>query len=106
MGLSSIKKIHSETKDSLIEIKNNSQGNNSKVEEAENKINDLEHEEEINNRSEQREVKRIQKYDDSISSLWDNFKRFNICIIRVPEGGEKEQEIENLFDKNNERKPP
>ena len=35
----------------------------------------------------------------SISSLWGNFKRSNICIIGVPEGEEKEQEIENLFEK-------
>ena len=34
--LSSIKKIQSETKDTLIEIKNNLQGNNSRVDEAEN----------------------------------------------------------------------
>ena len=34
--------------------------------------------------------KRIQKYEDSVSSLWDNFKRSNICIIGVPEGEEKE----------------
>ena len=33
------------------------------------------------------------------SRLWDNFKRFNICIIGVPEGEEKEQEIGNLFKK-------
>ena len=33
--LSSIKKIQSETKDTLIEIKNNLQGNNSRVDEAE-----------------------------------------------------------------------
>ena len=32
-------------KDSQIEIKNNLQGNNSKVDEAENQINDLEHKE-------------------------------------------------------------
>ena len=43
--LSSIKMIQSETKDTLIEIKNNLQGNNSKVDEAENQINDLEHKE-------------------------------------------------------------
>ena len=47
--LSSIKKIQSETKDTLIEIKNNLQGNNSKVDEAENQINDLEHKEPKNN---------------------------------------------------------
>ena len=35
--------------------------------------------------------------EDNVSSLWDNFKRCNICIIRVPEGEEKEQEIGNLF---------
>ena len=34
--LSSIKKIQSETKDPLIEIKNNLQGNNGRVDEAEN----------------------------------------------------------------------
>ena len=46
-------------KDSLIEIKNNLQGNNSRVDEAENQINDLEHKEPVNNQSEQQEEKRI-----------------------------------------------
>ena len=41
--LKSIKKIQSEMKHSLIEIKNNLQGNNSRVDKAENEINDLEH---------------------------------------------------------------
>ena len=66
------------------------------MDEAENQINDLEHKEAKNNQSEQQE-KRIQKNVDSISSLWDNFKRSNIHIIGVPEGEEKEQEIGNLF---------
>ena len=40
--------------------------------------------------------KRIKKEnEESISSLWDNFKPSNICIIGVPEGEEKEQEIGN-----------
>ena len=55
------KKIQSETKDTLIEIKNNLQGNNSRVDEAENQINDMEHKEAKNNQSEKREGKRIQK---------------------------------------------
>ena len=29
--------------------------------------------------------------------LWDNFKRSNICIIGVPKGEKKVQEIGNLF---------
>ena len=41
--LSSIKKVQSETKDTLIEIKNNLQGNNSRVNETKTQINDLEH---------------------------------------------------------------
>ena len=39
--LSSIKKIQSETKNTLVEIKNNSQGNNRGVDKAKNQINDL-----------------------------------------------------------------
>ena len=38
-----LKKIQSEVKDILIEIKNNLQGNNSRMNEAENQINDLEY---------------------------------------------------------------
>ena len=48
--------------------------------------------------------KTIQKNEDSANSL--NFKRSNIHIIGMPEGEEKEQEIGNLFEKNNERKLP
>ena len=59
--LGSIKKIQSEMKDTLIEIKNYLQGNNSKMDEAKNQINDLEHKEEKNKQSEQQEDKRIKK---------------------------------------------
>ena len=48
-------------KDTLIKIKNNFQGNNSRVYKAKNQINDLEHKEAENNPSEQQEEKRIQK---------------------------------------------
>ena len=41
--LNSMKKIQSEMKDTLIEIKNNLQGNNSRMDEAKNQINDTEH---------------------------------------------------------------
>ena len=43
-----------------------------------------------NNQSEQQEEKIIQKYENSVSSLWDNFKHSNICIIGVPQCEEKE----------------
>ena len=43
--LNSIKNIQSEMKDTLIEKKNNLQGNNNRVDEAESQINDLGHRE-------------------------------------------------------------
>ena len=48
-------------KDTLIEIKNNIQGNNSRMDEAENHINGLEHKEAKNHHTEQQEEKRIPK---------------------------------------------
>ena len=85
-------------KDTLIEIKNK-QGLNSRVDEAKNQINDWKYKEAKTNQSEQQEEKRIQKPEDTVRSLWENFKHSNICIIRVPEGEKKEQEIGNLFEK-------
>ena len=49
----SIKMIQSEMKATLIEIRNNLQGVNSRVDEAENQINDLEHKEAKDIHSEQ-----------------------------------------------------
>ena len=43
-------------KDTLIEIKNNLQENNSRVDETENQINNLDHKEEKKNQSEQEET--------------------------------------------------
>ena len=54
--------------------------------------------------TENKKKKKIQNYEDSINSLWVNFKWPNVHIIQVPEGKEKEQEIGNLFEKNNARK--
>ena len=84
--ISSMKKIQSETKGTLIELKNNLQGNNNRVDEAENQINDLEHKEAKNKATRK---KGIQKNEITISSLWDNFKRSKNHIIEVPEGEEK-----------------
>ena len=53
-------------KDILTEIKNNLWGINSRVDEARNQINDLEHKEEISIHPEQQEEKRIQNNEDSI----------------------------------------
>ena len=52
-----------------------------------------------NNQSEHKKKKKSKKNEDSISSLWDNFKPSNIHFLRVLEGEEKEQEIGILFEK-------
>ena len=52
----------------LVKIKNNLQGNNCTVNEAENRINDLEYKEAKNNQSEQEEEKRIQENENRINS--------------------------------------
>ena len=44
----------------------------------------------------------FKKNEERLRNLWDNFKRPNIWIIGVPEEEEQEQDIENLFEKNNE----
>ena len=60
-NLNSIKKIQSEKKDTVIEIKNTLQGINSRVDNTENQISELEYKEAKNNQSEQHEEKRIHK---------------------------------------------
>ena len=60
VDLSNIKNVQSEMKGTLIEIKNNLQGNNSRVDKAENHTNDLELKEAKNKESEQQEEKKFQ----------------------------------------------
>ena len=86
-------------KDTLIEIKNNLQGINSRVDEAENQLSDLEHKEAKNNQSEQKEEKRIQKNEDSINSLWDNFKRSNIHLMGCQKEKRKSKKLEIYLKK-------
>ena len=35
--------------------------------------------------------------EDGLRELWDNVKCTNICIIKVPEGEEREKETEKIF---------
>ena len=82
------------------EIKKNTQGTNSEGKETRTQINDWEQKEEINIQLEQNEETRIQKSEERLRNLQNNFKRSNIRIRRVPsEEEEEEQEIENLLEK-------
>ena len=56
------------------EIKKNIQGTNSDGKETKSQINNLERKEEINSQPEQNEKTRIQKYEERLRNLWDNFE--------------------------------
>ena len=47
--------------------------------------------------AEQKREKRLKANEESLRELWDNVKCTNICIIGVPEGEEREKEIEKIF---------
>ena len=83
----------------LREIKENVQGTNSDGKETGTQINGVDQKEESNIQPEQNEERRIQKNEERLKNLWDNFKLSNIKIIGVPEGEEKEEQTENLFEK-------
>ena len=57
----------------------------------------MEQKEEINIQPEQNEETRIQKNEERLRNLQDNFKHSNIQIIGVSEGEEEKQEIKNLL---------
>ena len=89
-------KIEEEEKAMKNEMKENVQGTNNDRKETKNQIKHLEQKEKINIQPEQNEETRIWKNEERQRKLWDNFKHSN---IGVPEGGEEEEEIENLFKK-------
>ena len=66
-------KIKEEVKTIQSEIKKNIQGTNSERKETGSQINDLEQKEEINIHPEQNEETEIQKNEERLRNLWDNF---------------------------------
>ena len=82
----------------LRETKENVQGTNSEVKETGTQINGVDQKEERNIQPEKNEATRIQKNEERLRNLQDILKRSNIRIIRVPEGEEGEQKLENLFE--------
>ena len=83
-------KMNEQMKDTQSEIRQNIQRSNSDRKETRTQINDLEQKEEINIQLEQNEETRIQKNEEKLWNLRDNFKCSNIWIIGVPEGEEQE----------------
>ena len=71
-------KIEEEVKAMKSEIKENVQGTNSDRKETRTQISDLEQKEEINIQLEQNVETRIQKNEERLRNLWENFNHPNI----------------------------
>ena len=87
-------------------IKENVQATNSEGKETGIQINSVEQKEERNIQPEQNEETRIQKNEERLRNLQDNFKCSKIQIIGVPEGEEEEQKNWKLVWKHNEGELP
>ena len=93
-----ILKGHSVIKNPISEINNSLAGINSRLDETEVQISDLEDKVEQNNQAKQQKEKRISKNEESLRNILDNMKQNNIHIMGIPEGENNKQEIENLFE--------
>ena len=71
-------KMKEQMKATESEIKQNIQGTYSEKKEIRTQINDLEQKEERNTQPEKNEETRIQKNEERLRKLWDNFKSSNI----------------------------
>ena len=70
-----------EAKNTLSEIKNIIQSPKNRMEDRKNQVKDLEHKEPEDTPPQKQKDKRIQKVENDVRNLWDNFKRTNIRIM-------------------------
>ena len=83
--LEELKNKHTETNNTITEIKNTLQWNNSRISEAEEWISELEDKMVEITSEEQTKVKRMKRAEDSLRDLWDHIKHTNIRIIGFSE---------------------
>ena len=86
-------------KNTISELENTVEGIKSRLDKAEDWINELEDKVEKKTQKEQEKEKRLRKNEEGLREMQENMKRNNSHIIRIPEGEEEEQGIENLFEK-------
>ena len=92
-------KIEEKVKAVQSEIKENVQGTNNDGKETGTQISDLELKEEINIQLEQNEETRIQKNEERLRNLWENFKCYNIQIIVVPQEKNNSKKLKTYLKK-------
>ena len=95
--LEELKNKHTETNNTITEIKNSLEGIYSRISEAEEWISELEDKMVGITSEEQNKVKRMKRTKGSLRNLWDNIKCTNIWIIGVSEE-EKKKGYEKIFE--------
>ena len=83
--LEEIKKSQYIMNNAINYIKNTPDGTNSRIMDAEDRINEVEDRMVEINESERKKEKWIKRNEDNLRDLWDNVKCPNIGTIRVPE---------------------
>ena len=86
-------KLDEKVKAMLRETKKNVQGTNSDRKETETQINSVDQKEERNIQPEKNEETRIQKKDERLRNLRDNFKHSNIRIIGMPKEKKRRKKL-------------
>ena len=79
-------------------MNNTLEGINSRITEAEERINDLEDRMMEITGAKQNIEKRMQRNEDSLRDLWNNIKCSNIPIIGVPEGEGRDKGPKKIFE--------
>ena len=82
----------------ITEVKNTLEGTNSRIMEAEDRINQLEDRVLEINEAEMKKEKKIKRNEDNHRDLWDNVKRPNIRIIGVQEEEDKKKGHEKILE--------
>ena len=95
--LEKLKNKHTETNNTITEIKNTLEGINSRLSEAKEWISELEDKMVEITSEEQNKVKRMKRAEDSLRDLWDHMKHTSIWITGVPKEEEKKKEYEKIL---------
>ena len=96
--LEELKNKHTETSNTITEIKNTLEGINSRTFEAEGQISELGDKIVGITFEEHNKLKRMKRTEDSLRDLWENIKCINIRILQVPEEEEKKKGYEKIFE--------
>ena len=98
--------MQGDMKNITTKIKNSLEANNSRIQEAEERISEAEGRLVKIMNVDQKIEKRLKTNEEILRELWDNIKCTNIHIIGVPEGGEREKGTEKIFQEVIAKKIP